>query len=164
MASAVDLQSVESERSQPYVIFQLGGEAYALEVMRVQEVIDQGTLTQVPGASQALKGVINLRGHVVPVYDLRIPFGLSVETTAGRAPCVLIVESRSAAETRVTGMLVVYPRRCAASSAARAREGLAVRSRGDYPSRHVPSCPRSGPRLHSPSRAMNGRGIRRGAS
>jgi purine-binding chemotaxis protein CheW len=106
MASAVDLQSVESERSQPYVIFQLGGEAYALEVMRVQEVIDQGTLTQVPGASQALKGVINLRGHVVPVYDLRIPFGLSVETTAGRAPCVLIVESRSAAETRVTGMLV----------------------------------------------------------
>jgi purine-binding chemotaxis protein CheW len=110
MIGAQDFETQEAERTQPYVIFQVGGEAYAVEVMRVQEVIDLGSLTQVPGATTALKGVLNLRGHVVPVYDLRVPFGLPVDlpvdTTPGRAPCVLIVESRSVTETRVTGMLV----------------------------------------------------------
>jgi purine-binding chemotaxis protein CheW len=106
MIGAADLEAQEAERTLPYVIFQVGGEAYALEVMRVQEVIDLGAMTQVPGSPPALKGVLNLRGHVVPVYDLRIPFGLPVEATPGRAPCVLIVESQSATETRVTGLLV----------------------------------------------------------
>jgi purine-binding chemotaxis protein CheW len=106
MIGAADAETLETERTQPYVIFQVGGEAYALEVMRVQEVIDLGSMTQVPGSPPALRGVLNLRGHVVPVYDLRIPFGLPVDTTPSRAPCVLIVESRSASETRVTGLLV----------------------------------------------------------
>ncbi len=67
----------ETERTQSYVIFHLGGEGYALEVMRVQEVLDVTQLTQVPGGPKSLRGVINLRGHVVPVYDLRIPFELA---------------------------------------------------------------------------------------
>ena len=44
--------------------------------MRVQEVLDMQALTEVPGGPKFLLGVINLRGHVVPVYDLRLPFGL----------------------------------------------------------------------------------------
>ena len=59
-----------------FVVFRLGGEGYALEVMRVQEVLDVESMTEVPGSPKCLLGVINLRGHVVPVYDLRIPFGL----------------------------------------------------------------------------------------
>jgi purine-binding chemotaxis protein CheW len=106
MIGATEMLLEESERTQPYVIFELGGERYALEVMRVQEVIDMGAMTQVPGASQSLRGVINLRGHVVSVYDLRIPFGLPVDSTPAHAPCVLIVESRSATDSRVTGLLV----------------------------------------------------------
>ena len=96
----------EIERTQSYVIFQLGGEGYALEVSRVQEVIDLGHLTQVPGGPRWLRGVINLRGHVVPVWDLRIPFDLTIEPKPTRAPCVLMVETMVANEIRVNGLLV----------------------------------------------------------
>ena len=77
MEASVD---ADRERAQSYVVFQLGGEGYALEVMRVQEVLDMQSLTEVPGGPKFLLGVINLRGHVVPVYDLRMPFGLTKET------------------------------------------------------------------------------------
>ncbi len=68
--------ATDRDRVQSYVVFRLGGEGYALEVMRVQEVLDMQSLTEVPGGPKFLLGVINLRGHVVPVYDLRLPFGL----------------------------------------------------------------------------------------
>ncbi len=96
----------ESERTQSYVIFQLGGEGYALEVSRVQEVIDLGHMTQVPGGPKWLRGVINLRGHVVPVWDLRIPFDLTIDPKPTRAPCVLMVETQMGTDLRVNGLLV----------------------------------------------------------
>jgi len=112
MAEALSEPISESERTQSYVIFQLGGEGYALEVMRVQEVLDVGTLTKVPGGPRSLRGVLNLRGHVVPVYDLRIPFDLPIDPHASsphhhhQAPSVLMVESSSLADEHVTGLLV----------------------------------------------------------
>ena len=104
--SMTEYADQETERSQSYVIFHLGGEGYALEVARVQEVIDLTQLTQVPGGPKYLRGVINLRGHVVPVYDLRIPFDLVIDPAPARAPCVLIVETHVANELRVTGLMV----------------------------------------------------------
>jgi purine-binding chemotaxis protein CheW len=98
--------TAERERGQSYVVFRLGGEGYALEVMRVQEVLDMQSLTEVPGGPKFLLGVINLRGHVVPVYDLRMPFGLAKDSGPGRAPCVLIVESSVGADLQITGLLV----------------------------------------------------------
>jgi purine-binding chemotaxis protein CheW len=108
MVDVVTDASVDAdrERAQSFVVFQLGGEGYALEVMRVQEVLDMQSLTEVPGGPRFLLGVINLRGHVVPVYDLRLPFGLTKELKAGRAPCVLIVELNSADDIQITGLLV----------------------------------------------------------
>ncbi len=97
----------DRERASSYVVFQLGGEGYALEVMRVQEVLDMQALTEVPGGPKFLLGVINLRGHVVPVYDLRMPFGLTKESKPSRAPCVLIVESTLGNNApQITGLLV----------------------------------------------------------
>src|SRR5664279_911816 len=96
----------EAERTQSYVIFRLGGEGYALEVMRVQEVLDVKTLTHVPGGPKSLRGVLNLRGHVVPVYDLRVPFELPIESNPGKAPSVLMVESSAGVDVHVTGLLV----------------------------------------------------------
>ncbi len=92
--------------AQSFVVFRLGGEGYALEVMRVQEVLDVLSMTEVPGASRCLLGVINLRGHVVPVYDLRIPFGLPVDPKPSRAPSVLIVETEEGNDAEITGLLV----------------------------------------------------------
>jgi purine-binding chemotaxis protein CheW len=96
----------DRDRGQSFVVFRLGGEGYALEVMRVQEVLDMQSLTEVPGGPKFLLGVINLRGHVVPVYDLRMPFGLSKDTTETRAPCVLIVETTLGSDPQITGLLV----------------------------------------------------------
>jgi purine-binding chemotaxis protein CheW len=97
---------VEQERVDSYVVFQLGGESYALEVARVREVLDVGALTRVPGGAAALCGLCNLRGHVVPVWDLRVPFGLGDDRPEGRAPCVLMVEPESGRAARVVGLLV----------------------------------------------------------
>lgn len=106
MAEAATEPVYESERVQSYVVFQLGGEGYALEVMRVQEVLDAGTLTHVPGGPRSLRGVLNLRGKVVPVYDLRVPFELPIDPQPVRAPSVLMVESSVENSTHVTGLLV----------------------------------------------------------
>ena len=106
MAEAVTEPFQELERAQSYVIFRLGGEGYALEVMRVQEVLDVGTMTHVPGGPKSLRGVLNLRGHVVPVYDLRIPFELPIDPQPVRAPSVLMVESSAGNVVHVTGLLV----------------------------------------------------------
>src|SRR5947209_15496458 len=107
MVEAVTEATSESERAQSYVIFRLGGEGYALEVMRVQEVLDVKSLTKVPGGPRSLRGVLNLRGHVVPVYDLRVPFELPIDPAPGRAPSVLMVESTAGSgDVHVTGLLV----------------------------------------------------------
>lgn len=106
MVDAVTEPDSDSERAQSYVIFRLGGEWYALEVMRVQEVLDVKSLTQVPGGPRSLRGVLNLRGHVVPVYDLRVPFELPIDSNPGRTPSVLMVESGTGSEVHVTGLLV----------------------------------------------------------
>ena len=96
----------DRDRAQSFVVFRLGKEGYALEVMRVQEVLDMQSLTEVPGGPRFLLGVINLRGRVVPVYDLRMPFGLPKDTRPTQAPCVLIVESTSGSDSQITGLLV----------------------------------------------------------
>jgi purine-binding chemotaxis protein CheW len=88
------------------VIFRVGGEGYALEVMRVQEVLDVKSLTQVPGGPRSLRGVLNLRGKVVPVYDLRVPFELPIEPNPAKAPSVLMVEASPGSDAHVTGLLV----------------------------------------------------------
>jgi purine-binding chemotaxis protein CheW len=108
MVDLVTDAMTESERdgAQSYVVFRLGGEGYALEVMRVQEVLDVQEMTEVPGSPKCLLGVINLRGHVVPVYDLRIPFGLRIDSSANRAPSVLIVETEPGNDSQVTGLVV----------------------------------------------------------
>jgi len=108
MVDVVMDTSVDSDRdrAQSFVVFRLGGEGYALEVMRVQEVLDMQYLTEVPGGPRYLLGVINLRGRVVPVYDLRNAFGLSQDTTRTRAPCVLIVETALGSDVQITGVLV----------------------------------------------------------
>jgi purine-binding chemotaxis protein CheW len=105
MAEAVTEPVSESERTHSFVIFELGGEGYALEVMRVQEVLDLRELTRVPGGPRSLRGMLNLRGRVVSVYDLRVPFDLTIDPAPARAPSVLMVESNESGE-HVTGLLV----------------------------------------------------------
>lgn len=65
-----------SEKSQ-YLTFKLGDEIFGLKVAKVREVLDLTRITKMPGAPDFMRGVINLRGGVVPVMDLRLKFGLT---------------------------------------------------------------------------------------
>jgi len=60
-----------------YLTFRVGDEVFALDVSQVREVLDLITITKVPRSPEFMRGVINVRGSVVPVVDLRLKFGLS---------------------------------------------------------------------------------------
>jgi purine-binding chemotaxis protein CheW len=84
-----DLTSTSDERQ--LVVFQLGAEFYGVEIARVHEIIRLQTVTRVPRAPAFVEGVINLRGKVIPVVDLRRRFGLPTADHT-RASRIVVVE------------------------------------------------------------------------
>ena len=74
-----------------YLSFQLAGEEFAFGILRVKEILEYDTITRVPNAPAAVRGVINLRGSVVPVVDLALQFGLA-PTAITKRTCIVIVE------------------------------------------------------------------------
>jgi len=92
-----------TERGQ-YLTFRLGEELFALDIVKVREVLDFTNATKVPQTPDYMRGVINLRGGVVPVVDLRIKFGMPVaETTVNT--CVIIVEVDIGADRVIMGAI-----------------------------------------------------------
>ena len=87
-----------------YLTFKLGDEVFALDITRVREVQDFTTVTRVPRTPEFMRGVINLRGSVVPVVDLRLKFGMS-KTENGVNTCVIITEVMVDGDTTVLGAL-----------------------------------------------------------
>ena len=88
-----------------YLTFQLAGDEYGFGILRVKEILEYDTLTRVPSAPAAIRGVINLRGAVVPVVDLAVRFGLPA-TAVTRRTCIVIVEVRAGEEDIVMGVMV----------------------------------------------------------
>jgi purine-binding chemotaxis protein CheW len=88
-----------------YLSFSLEGEDYAVDVANVREVIDDTKITRVPRTPDFMKGVINLRGGVVPVIDMRMKFGLPV-TEATVDTCIIVLEVESDGEASFIGALV----------------------------------------------------------
>jgi purine-binding chemotaxis protein CheW len=88
-----------------FLTFVLAGEEYAVGILRVREIIELPPLTRVPTTPPCIRGVLNLRGGVVPVVDLAVKFGLG-ETAATRFTCVVIVEAELAGEATVMGLMV----------------------------------------------------------
>ena len=88
-----------------YLTFQLGEEVFALDVSHVREILEFTTVTKVPKTPDYMRGVINLRGSVVPVLDMRLKFGLTeIEKTVDT--CIIVVEVSCEGETTVIGALV----------------------------------------------------------
>lgn len=75
-----------------YLTFALGKDTFAVEITPIREIIEYPGLTEIPMAPDFLRGVINLRGAVVPVVDLSVRFGRQA-TAVGRRTCVVIVEA-----------------------------------------------------------------------
>jgi len=88
-----------------YLTFMLGGEMFSLRILCIKEIIWYANLTEVPMMPACIRGVINLRGAVVPVIDLAIRFG-RLATGVGKRTCIVIVETEHAGATQVLGLLV----------------------------------------------------------
>ncbi len=88
-----------------YLTFMLGGEAYAIGILAIKEIIEQGQMTRVPMTPEFIRGVINLRGAVVPVIDLNARFGGRL-TARERRTCIVIVEVESEDDAQDVGILV----------------------------------------------------------
>ena len=94
----------ESMPATQYLTYKLGEETFALAIEKVREVLDFKSVTKVPRTPPFMRGVINLRGSVVPVADLRLKFGMT--RTENRVDtCVIIVEVTVDGETLVLGAL-----------------------------------------------------------
>ena len=89
-----------------YLTFQLGGEEYGLEILKVREIIGMLDVTYVPQTSPFVRGVINLRGKVIPVIDLRRKFGLEHRDDDERT-CTIVVEVQGSAGQRLLMGIVV---------------------------------------------------------
>jgi purine-binding chemotaxis protein CheW len=98
--------STASEVTRPaqYLGFSLAGETYAIELLRIREIIEHVPITRVPGMPPALLGVINLRGRVVPVVDLAVKMGLGPRPIT-RWTCFVIVEALMDGERTALGLL-----------------------------------------------------------
>ncbi|HET7434814.1 MAG TPA: chemotaxis protein CheW [Thermoanaerobaculia bacterium] len=87
-----------------YLTFYVAGEEYAVTILKVTEIIECVSLTHVPSTPPWIRGVLNLRGAVVPVVDLAVKFGLR-ETALTRRTCVVMVEIEHDGEPLVLGVM-----------------------------------------------------------
>ena len=90
---------------QQYLTFMLGGEVFAIGILAIKEIIEYGDITNVPMMPGFVRGVINLRGAVVPVIDLSARFGRK-ETQLSKRTCVVIVEVEAGTGRQVMGVMV----------------------------------------------------------
>ena len=95
---ADDLQTTQ------YLTFTLADEVFAVDVARVREILEMPSITKVPQVPDFMRGVINLRGCVVPVIDLRLKFGMQ-ETAQTVNTCIIVVEVAMDGESIVLGAL-----------------------------------------------------------
>lgn len=87
-----------------YLTFLIGGEEYAVSLLKVKEIIEYDVVTKVPKTPAWVRGVINLRGSVVPVIDLALKFGQTA-TELGKLTCIVITEVECEGEATVMGIL-----------------------------------------------------------
>ena len=98
------MAAAEHHDTNQYLTFRLDGENFALAIDKVREVLDFTSVTRVPQTPSYMRGVINLRGSVVPVMDLRLKFGMA-KTEKTVNTCIIITEIDLEGETLVLGAL-----------------------------------------------------------
>jgi purine-binding chemotaxis protein CheW len=96
---------VISDKEGKYLTFSLAGEEYGIGILKVKEIIGMMPITIVPQTPDYIKGVINLRGKVIPVVDLRLKFLMNPAAYTERT-CIIVVEIAASGRTILMGILV----------------------------------------------------------
>ncbi len=102
---ANETRKAVADREGKYLTFALAGEEYGIGILKVKEIIGLMQITTVPRTPGYVKGVINLRGKVIPVVDFRLKFGIDAMAYNERT-CIIVVEIRSAERTIPMGIVV----------------------------------------------------------
>ena len=104
----IDTLPGEAEaKGEQYLTFQLAGEEYGVEILRVQEIRGWERVTRIPNSPGYVQGVVNLRGSIVPIYDLRQRFNMTVATySKDTVVIVLMIRRSSSNSTRSIGVVV----------------------------------------------------------
>jgi purine-binding chemotaxis protein CheW len=103
-ANAV-VQNAAIQKEGKYLTFALASEEYGLEILKVREIIGHMDITNVPQTPMHVKGVINLRGQVIPIVDLRLKFGME-EAEITEQSCIIVVEITQGDRSFQTGIVV----------------------------------------------------------
>ncbi|MDH5471417.1 MAG: chemotaxis protein CheW [Gammaproteobacteria bacterium] len=114
MKAEAAIEGIENEQAyhlkedgEEYLTFRLANEEYGVDILRVQEIRGWENVTRIPNAPNYVKGVLNLRGAIVPIMDLRIRFDLpTTDYTPTTVVVVLAVMSRSGEKKRIVGVVV----------------------------------------------------------
>ncbi len=95
----------ENKISNQFVTFRIEEETYAIDVFKIREILEVPEITKVPGMPKMIRGVINIRGAVVPVLDLKMKFG-QTETSKNQDTAVIVTEIDSEGENVLMGIMV----------------------------------------------------------
>lgn len=93
------------EEGQQYLTFSLAGEVYGVDILRVEEIRGWGNITRIPNQSSFMKGVVNLRGSIVPIFDLRERFELGYQEYT-KDTVVVVLNVKSELGDRIMGIVV----------------------------------------------------------
>ena len=94
-----------ADKAGKYLTFMLAGEEYGICILKIKEIIGMMPITTVPQTPEFFKGVINLRGMVIPVMDLRLKFGMEAMEYNDRT-CIVVVEMEGCSEKVQIGIVV----------------------------------------------------------
>ena len=94
-----------TDKEGKYLTFSLAGEEYGIGILKVKEIIGMMPVTIVPQTPKYIKGVVNLRGKVIPVIDLRLKFSMTAADYTERT-CIIVVEITAAGRTILMGIVV----------------------------------------------------------
>ncbi|MBD3393987.1 MAG: chemotaxis protein CheW [Chitinivibrionales bacterium] len=107
VATATETASKIGEKlAGKYLTFKLANEEYGLEILKVQTIIQMQDVTKVPRTPEWVRGVINLRGKVIPVVDLRVKFGLEASEDTEKTCIVVVQISTNGNDSVVMGIII----------------------------------------------------------
>jgi purine-binding chemotaxis protein CheW len=102
---AVQAPAKSDTRPGKYLTFRLGREEFGVQVVHVREILGVQDITQVPGMPPHLKGVINLRGKIIPVVDLRLKFAFP-DAPFTQTTCIVVVQVEQSGDRALIGLIV----------------------------------------------------------
>lgn len=101
----LDVELAATDDHDKYLTFEISDVTFGVDILGIKEIIEYGQVTKIPMAPDYIRGVINLRGNVVPIIDMSVRLGKE-RIAANKKTCIIILETEREGETMVLGFVV----------------------------------------------------------